>query len=286
MHLRRKHYLSGRMPLRIKRHSDHSANVPHDHDFMEIALVIQGRGVHYSASGRHNIEAGDVFIVHPKGWHVHTQCEDLVILNCFFGLELLERDVPIVQRQKQLHYLLSESPSAADRHGILSFRLSPETAKRCQNLMEAMEREKDDASAYEVSQIGNFLLLLTELTRALEDKESLNQRSLHTIPPVVLECIHLIETRLAHSWTIEELATTLCFNRYYLMRLFKQHVGISVVNYLHRSRAERAAALLVESDQNIQDIGMQIGWPDSNYFARRFKKYFGVTASEYRSGKR
>jgi AraC family transcriptional regulator, L-rhamnose operon transcriptional activator RhaR len=207
-------------------------------------------------------------------------------LNCLLGLELLERDLPIVQRQHQLRYLLEEAPNAAERQGILSFRLAPETARRCQSYLEAMERERDDASAFEISQIGNLLLLIVELTRALEHEEAQGTRSLRALPTVVLECIRLIETKLSHPWTIEELATMLCFNRHYLMRLFKQHVGISIVSYLHRSRAERAAILLRESDQAINSIGLQIGWPDPNYFARRFKEHFGVTATEYRNGKR
>ena len=284
--LRKDYFFAGRMPLRIKRHIDHTADVPHDHEFMEISLVIKGRGVHYSATGRRDIEFGDVFIVHPKAWHVYTQYEDLVILNCLLGLELLERDISIVQRQKQLRYLLEEAPNSLERQGILSFRLAPEIAKRCQGHLEAMEQESEESTIFEISQIGHLLLLLVELTRAMEQEEELNTLSTRSLPYVVLECIRLIETKPAYSWTIEELSTLLCFNRHYLMRVFKQHVGISIMSYIHRSRAEMAAALLVESDQPINNIAIQIGWPDPNYFARRFKEYFGMTATEYRIKKR
>ena len=283
--LRRDYFHSGRIPLRLKRHIDHSVNVPHDHEFMEISLVIQGKGVHYSALGRREIEVGDAFIVHPRAWHVHTECDDLVIFNCLLGLEVLERDVPIVHRNQSVRRLLEDSPNAPAHRGILWFHLSPESTARCLGIMEAMEGEERESIALEVGQIGYLLLLIVELARALELDEPQQSRSVRALPPVVLDCMRLLESKPAHPWTIEALATSLCFNRHYLMRLFKQHVGISIVNYLRRCRAERAAAYLAESDLPINTIAMQVGWPDPNYFARRFKEHFGVTATEYRESK-
>jgi AraC family L-rhamnose operon transcriptional activator RhaR len=53
--------------------------------------------------------------------------------------------------------------------------------------------------------------------------------------------------------------------------------------YLARRRVETAAAMLLHTDQPVTQIGRTVGWPDQNYFARRFKAHFGLSASSYRS---
>jgi AraC family L-rhamnose operon transcriptional activator RhaR len=53
--------------------------------------------------------------------------------------------------------------------------------------------------------------------------------------------------------------------------------------YLARLRAEHAATLLLHSDQPITCIGQAVGWPDQNYFARRFRAHHGLSATTYRA---
>ncbi|HWD47457.1 MAG TPA: helix-turn-helix domain-containing protein [Actinomycetota bacterium] len=52
---------------------------------------------------------------------------------------------------------------------------------------------------------------------------------------------------------------------------------------LARRRVETAAGLLLHSDQSVTQVGRSVGWPDQNYFARRFKAHFGLSATSYRS---
>ena len=52
--------------------------------------------------------------------------------------------------------------------------------------------------------------------------------------------------------------------------------------YLAQLRAEHAAVLLLHSDEPITGIGRAVGWPDQNYFARRFKAHYGLSATTYR----
>jgi AraC family L-rhamnose operon transcriptional activator RhaR len=52
---------------------------------------------------------------------------------------------------------------------------------------------------------------------------------------------------------------------------------------LARLRAENAATLLLHTDQPVTCIGHAVGWPDQNYFARRFKAHYGLAATTYRA---
>lgn len=52
--------------------------------------------------------------------------------------------------------------------------------------------------------------------------------------------------------------------------------------YLNKFRVEKAARYLKESDYTITEIALKVGFEDSNYFSKIFKKYMGKTPREYK----
>jgi Helix-turn-helix domain len=68
----------------------------------------------------------------------------------------------------------------------------------------------------------------------------------------------------------------------YLVRLFKDATGLPPKAYLAQVRAERAAVLLLNTHDPVTSVGREVGWPDQNYFARRFKAHYGLSATTYR----
>jgi AraC-like DNA-binding protein len=85
------------------------------------------------------------------------------------------------------------------------------------------------------------------------------------------------------TWTLPELAEQLHLAPGYLVRVFKAGTGLPPMAYLARLRAEMAATLLLRTDQPVTAIGRAVGWPDQNYFARRFKAHYGLSATTYRA---
>jgi AraC family L-rhamnose operon transcriptional activator RhaR len=101
--------------------------------------------------------------------------------------------------------------------------------------------------------------------------------------PAVLDAMHMMEERPDHQWTLTSLAAELHLAPGYLVRLFKSATGLPPMAYLSRQRVELAAAKLLHTDQPISRIGESVGWPDQNYFARRFRSHYGLSASTYRT---
>ena len=91
-----------------------------------------------------------------------------------------------------------------------------------------------------------------------------------------------LESDLEAPWTLELLAAPSALSPGRLARLFTLRVGVAPMAYLGRLRAERAAALLVETDLPVAAIGRRVGWPDPNYASRRFRHHYGLSPAQYR----
>jgi two-component system response regulator YesN len=53
--------------------------------------------------------------------------------------------------------------------------------------------------------------------------------------------------------------------------------------YVKQFRLEKASKELTETAKPINEIGEDVGYPDSNYFCRAFKASYGMTPTEYRT---
>ena len=67
----------------------------------------------------------------------------------------------------------------------------------------------------------------------------------------------------------------------YLSRIYKKYQGIGMLDYIHKVRLERAKKML-ESNRNIKDIALQVGYLESKALIRTFKKYEGITPGRYK----
>jgi YesN/AraC family two-component response regulator len=71
-------------------------------------------------------------------------------------------------------------------------------------------------------------------------------------------------------------------NKDYMCRRFKEIIGIGMVDYLNGIRIRRAKELLVESDLQIQEIADEVGFFDTKYFAKQFRREIGQSPTAYR----
>ena len=65
-------------------------------------------------------------------------------------------------------------------------------------------------------------------------------------------------------------------------RVFKAKTGMRPMEYLAKKRIAEAKLLLLNTGESIGYIAASVGYSDQNYFGMVFKKYEGITPSEYR----
>ena len=93
---------------------------------------------------------------------------------------------------------------------------------------------------------------------------------------------HFISQNLHTDLSLTSLADSVHLSSSYLSRLFKKETGVTVTDYITAERMEKARQLLEQTDQSIESITQQVGYPTHHYFTKRFKQRYGVTPKEYR----
>jgi two-component system response regulator YesN len=92
-----------------------------------------------------------------------------------------------------------------------------------------------------------------------------------------------IEKNYMHDLSVQEIAEALCYSEAYFCKLFKQEFNQSFVTYLTIYRVDKAKKQLAMPSVNIKEIGKSVGYPDSNYFAKVFRRVAGMSPSDYRT---
>ena len=64
--------------------------------------------------------------------------------------------------------------------------------------------------------------------------------------------------------------------------MFKQETGSTLIVYINTQRVKRAAQQLTTTDCSISEVAEEMGILDVNYFAKIFKRTFGMTPTRYR----
>lgn len=67
---------------------------PHFHEFYELALVVEGTGLHVASDGERRIQRGTAIFVAPGISHGYRMGEDLTVYNCFLRVEATQFDLP------------------------------------------------------------------------------------------------------------------------------------------------------------------------------------------------
>jgi AraC-like DNA-binding protein len=68
----------------------------------------------------------------------------------------------------------------------------------------------------------------------------------------------------------------------YLTYCFRQELGVTPITYLNRYRVNQAKRLLQQTDQSVTAIALAVGFSDSGYFSRVFKREVGMAPDLYR----
>jgi PAS domain S-box-containing protein len=94
--------------------------------------------------------------------------------------------------------------------------------------------------------------------------------------------LHYIMQNYRGHIAVEDLAEITGMSVRQLERRFKSLFRVTPVVYVNRHRVQKACLALRNSEASVTDVALQVGFYDSSHFVRQFRRFMGMTPTEYR----
>lgn len=96
--------------------------------------------------------------------------------------------------------------------------------------------------------------------------------------------IAFMSDHLDQPFDLNSLANTVGMSEFHFSRLFKKATGLAPSHYFIRQRVTKAQQLLQETDMNIIEVGLTVGYSSPSHFAQIFRRETGLSPTHYRRG--
>lgn len=271
-------------PGRGASHAYDVTEIDHYHDFSELVLVLEGRGVHRLGEEAFPVSAGDVFVIQGRQVHSFREREGLVLLNVMYDPARLSLPVGLLRRMPGYSALFLLEPKFRRTHAFSSrLRLDRDALGVAEELGDRIGVESEKARpGHEAMLLSLLTSLMVFVSRRYHDSATSESRSLLQVGRL----ISTLERGYAEPWDLEKLAALAKLSRASLLRVFRQATGKSPVAYLIELRVAAAKRLLRQGDLEVTEIAHAVGFNDGNYFARQFRLLAGCTPTEFRRRER
>ena len=251
----------------------------HCHEYDELVVVVSGRGRHVVGSERYEIFAGHVFVVNAMVPHGFENADSLELFNIVYSEEYLAERFPDLKDLPGFQALFYIHPRMipALRFSRKLF-LPPRPFAEITAQLRKMEAEwKGKAAGYKTQMICCLVAVIVELSRL----HSLGVGFSPEVTEGIARVISHVQNDFQETVNLKKLAAIACMSQRTLDRQFKSMMGLTPIEYVTKVRIEHALPLLRDPGQLISDVAYSAGFRDSNYFARRFRGYFGMSPRAY-----
>jgi two-component system response regulator YesN len=144
---------------------------------------------------------------------------------------------------------------------------------------------RDIGSLYSMIEKCDDIKLLNSVLEdiALSVASKVNNFNSKSVKLILRKAMDYLQAHYNEQVTLNEVADHAFVSTYYISRMFKKELGKNFVDYLNEIRIEKAKELLKDIRYKTYEVADMVGIPDAHYFSRLFKKYEGLTPTEYRA---
>ncbi len=126
--------------------------------------------------------------------------------------------------------------------------------------------------------------LLAELTDStiLQAFQDSNTAGIYSNALYSRKATEYISQHISDKITVSDVANYIGISNEYLCRIFRNETGHTIISYVNLVKMEAVKEMIITQHLSLREAGAQVGIENEVYLNRLFKKYFGVTSSEYR----
>jgi len=203
------------------------------------------------------------------------------------------------------HYTMPDNPGEYDRSKLF---VTQETFEKIMKLLGDYSRLRNFTQGsliYSVAEDGDFC----EINRIFDELEScrneeffeeilmsccikllvlITKNTIEHVPSAssaMDRAINYINSNIFRDMTVDEICAEIHISKYHFCRKFKETTGMTVMNYILKTRIVLAKNLLLHEKCSITDISNRCGFSSISYFCRTFKAEIGMTPLEFRKTK-
>lgn len=245
---------------------------PENGGVLEIGFIEQNPLVITYAFGSFLAEENSIFIVPPQcsftavaqnpGMHRHTSAEFL--LSC--RTKMVESCDPPSGRTLTLPLLI---PPDQENREVFTLIRSIACAKTAGPKRSYFE---------ECADFMQLLHKLNQRVRASREKDPVspgNRRHCDRAKAFVAQ-------NISRPLSISEVANAIGVSKNYLTNVFSSGEGIPLLEYINRRKLAYMMELIRRYGYTLAEAGSHVGYTDVNYISRIFKRYYGMTITEYK----
>jgi len=271
------------LPLVVVR-SDLNGGYPeHTHDSHELVVVVEGRGRQRVNGQAFDLEPGMVFLLKDEERHSFEDCRGLIVYNALAYRSTFETWLAELAPLAGYQYLFHLEPGrlGADHRGPY-LTLDHGEILEARRLLESMEREQRyREDGFGLALQGLFLQLATLIMRRYRRK-AVTQSGQYNRIAAAIAALHQDYCRPV---SIAALARACHLSERQFLRVFRDVHGVSPTAWILRQRLAKARVLLAGGGSPVGAVASDCGFPDSNYFARAFRRAYGQSPTQARASR-
>lgn len=257
----------------------------HAHDFIEIGLVLEGKGTHIIDQKAYPIKSGELFLLDAYVPHslIAEEGNEISVRNCLFEPSAI--GVPTEEKKDFVNRIYSSWFSCEDKRRTVGnyLRLSGSYLHDVAVLFDDINREYNQKNAgFDYMLRSDLSKLLVQMFRLYDKEEDSIDRKEQSRAQIVNESVSYLKVHCADKITGEDLANRCYLSASYFNRIFREITGCSVTQMQQKFRMEAAQDRLDHSDATITEIASEVGYQDMKNFYKIFRKFYGCTPKQYR----
>ncbi|MCK6486720.1 MAG: AraC family transcriptional regulator [Planctomycetes bacterium] len=276
---------AGTAPACAFRHRDYAIGM-HTHAFIEINLVVAGRGWHHLEDHVFPLAAGDAFVIPEGARHGYERRGRLEVDHLLLHPRFLAEHLARLQAVPGFLPLFTVEPYFRAGEGVRHrLRLDRAATAALAALLAGFPPRGGREPADVLTAEALALAAVARLCRAWSGDHPGPAAAASPRMDAVLAVIDTVEQRHAEPLHLGDLAAAAGLAPSACCRLFRAVTGASPMEHLRQVRI-RHAGVLLRSGLPLADVAARTGFCDAAHLARVFRRQAGVTPGAWRAGDR